>query len=51
MKPLSWIVAMAVLLAALPVHAREAPFAYEVATGLARLGPRPDGGPAPPGHP
>lgn len=50
MKLLSWIVALAGLLAALPAHARPAlgaaPVAYEVATGLARLGPRPDGGPA-----
>lgn len=50
MKLLSWIVALAGLLAALPAHARPAlgaaPFAFEVATGLARLGPRPDGGPA-----
>lgn len=50
MKLLSWIVALAVLLAVLPADARPAlgatPFAYEVATGLARLGPRPDGGPA-----
>ena len=45
MKLLSWIVALAALLA-LPAQARETPFAYEVATGLARLGPRPDGGPA-----
>lgn len=37
---------LAALLAALPLHAREVPSAHEVATGLARLGPRPDGGPS-----
>lgn len=33
-------------LAVLPLPARAAPSAHEVATGLARLGPRPDGGPS-----
>lgn len=47
MKSLSWtVLVLAALLAVSPVRAREVPLAYEVATGLARLGPRPDGDPA-----
>lgn len=47
MKSLSWIALLAaVLLAASPARSQKVPFAHEVAAGLARLGPRPDGGPS-----
>jgi hypothetical protein len=44
-RPLPVLVAAA-LLAASPAFSRDAPLAWQVATGLARLGPRPDGSPA-----
>jgi aminopeptidase S len=44
-RPLLVLVAAA-LLAASPAFPQEAPLAWQVAAGLARLGPRPDGSPA-----